>query len=108
MVGVFFVVLTILIIWQTFELIGIIKIMGQRMVKEQQRLRVLMIIFSVSYVGTSGFYFFQAAEDLHCTDANSCVRFNNLMSSCVVQFCFDQIPIGVLYLQHYWTSMESL
>ena len=66
-VGVQFAILTFLIIWQTYELIKIIRVMGNRLANEQARLRKLMVIFSVSYSGTSAYYITEVATDLHCT-----------------------------------------
>lgn len=66
-VGVQFLVLTVLIFWQTLRLINIIKVMGNRLAHEQARLRALMIIFAVSYLGTSTYYITQVATNLHCT-----------------------------------------
>ena len=55
-VGVQFLILTVLIIWQTYALILIIRVMGQRLSKEQTRLKRLMVVFAVSYVGSSTYY----------------------------------------------------
>ena len=52
-VGTQFAILTVLIIWQTYELIKIIRVMGNRLANEQARLRKLMVIFSVSYAERS-------------------------------------------------------
>ena len=107
-VGVQFIILTILIIWQTTALILIIRVMGTRLAREQIRLRRLMIIFALSYVGTSTYYICQVVTDLHCTSKISCVRFNDFVVRAGVQFLFDLIPFAVLYYQHFRTSRDSL
>ena len=84
-----FVVLTLLIIWHTMCLNKIISKMGDRLLKEQRRLRILKIAFSISYIGISTYYIIRAATDLNCTNRDSCVRFEDLMMLCFVQICFD-------------------
>ena len=78
-VGVQYIILTVLIIWQTTALILIIRVMGTRLKREQERLRRLMVIFAISYVGTSTYYICQVVTDLHCTWKVSCVRFNDFV-----------------------------
>ena len=48
------------------------------------------------------------ANDIACTHKGSCVRFNALMAISGVLFCFDIVPVSVLYYQHYCTSVESM
>ena len=55
-VGSLYIVLTALIIWHTFALINVIQVMGERLIKEKKRLRILMTVFSISYIGTSAYY----------------------------------------------------
>ena len=55
-VGIQFLILTVLIFVQTLRLIKIIKVMGNRLENEQSRLRKLMIIFAICYLGTSTYY----------------------------------------------------
>lgn len=107
-VGLQFLILTVLIIWQTFALINIIKVMGTRLAKEQSRLRKLMFVFAISYFGTSAYYILQVLTNLPCTKSDQCVRFNDFILRCCVQLFFDIIPISYLYYQHYHTSMESV
>ena len=107
-VGIQFVILTILIFWQTCSLIKIIKVMGNRLAREQTRLRALMIMFAISYIGTSTYYIGQVATDLHCTLKTSCVRFNDFIIRAFVQLFFDILPISYLYYQHWGTSKDSL
>ena len=107
-VGIQFIILTVLIIWQTTALILIIRVMGTRLAREQIRLRRLAIIFAFAYIGTSTYYICQVATDLHCTWKYSCVRFNDFVVRSGVQFCFDLVPFALLYYQHYVTSRDSL
>lgn len=107
-VGIQFLILTVLIIWQTFALIKIMKIMGTRLALEQSRLRKLMTMFAISYIGTSAYYIIQVTTRLHCTKSDQCVRFNDFIIRSAIQFFFDIIPISYLYYQHYHTSMESM
>ena len=51
-----YVVLALLIIWHTISLNKIISVMGDRLQKEQKRLKILKIVFSISYVGVSVYY----------------------------------------------------
>ena len=55
-VGTLYIILTVLIIWHTFALINVIKVMGSRLTKERKRLHILMTVFSISYMGTSAYY----------------------------------------------------
>jgi len=103
-----FLILTCLIIWQTVSLINVIKIMGERLEREKVRLRILMIMFSASYIGITSYYIVQVTTGLNCAYSTSCVRFIDLMSFCVVLSLFDLVPTFVLYWQHYQTSSESL
>ena len=96
-----FLLLTVLIIWQTIALINIIKIMGDLLKKEQARLKILMVTFSLSYLGLSTYYIVQAYTDLNCSKWFECVRFVDLASISFVLFFFDVIPLSVLYYQHY-------
>ena len=100
-VGIQFLILTVLIIWQTYALILIIRVMGQRLSREQTRLKRLMVVFAVSYVGSSTYYICQVATDLHCTRATSCIRFNDFVVRAGVQILFDIVPYAVLYYQHF-------
>lgn len=74
-----FILLTLLIIWHTISLNKIISVMGNRLQKEKRRLKILKIVFSISYVGVSTYYIMQVLFDLKCTHYNSCVRFEDLM-----------------------------
>jgi len=100
-VGVMYFFLSILIVWQSLALISIMKIMGNRLAKEKKRLKILMIVLAISYVGTSLFYLIQVSTDLNCTRYDYCSRFTNVMARCAIQFFFDIIPIAILYFQHY-------
>ena len=97
-----------LIIWHTFALINVIKVMGVRLTKERKRLRVLMTVFSISYIGTSAYYITQVATKLYCVLPRECVRLLDLMVQSGVQLCFDVAPIAILYLQHFYITRESM
>ena len=64
---------------------------------ERARLRILMTIFSMSYIGISGYYVIQVVTDLHCMLPEECVRFEDLVLNVICAFFCDIIPIGVLY-----------
>ena len=59
--GVNFSVLSVLIIWQTIQIIRLIKVMGSSLEKERSRIRFIMIVFSFSYLGTSAYYITQVS-----------------------------------------------
>lgn len=62
-----FILLTVLILWQTYLLIRVIKIMGTRLAAEQSRLKILMYIFAFSYILVGGYYIFRVSLHLTCT-----------------------------------------
>ena len=107
-VGTLYLILTVLIIWHSIALINVIKVMGERLAKEKKRLRVLMTVFSISYIGTSAYYIIQVATKLNCVLPMECVRFLDLMTQSGVQLCFDVAPIAVLYIQHFFITRESI
>ena len=67
-----------------------------------------MIVFFLSYLGSSIYYIYQVVSKLHCTAAESCVRYNDLLLSCLVSLFCDVMPMIVLYYQHFQISNESL
>lgn len=96
-VGVMYLLLTVMLVWLTCLITGILKGMGRLLQNERQRLIYLMIIFTFSYLGSSVYYIFSVATKLHCTSSKSCVRFGDLMLSCVFSLICDLIPLSVLY-----------
>ena len=107
-VSVQFILLTVLILWQTCLLIRVIRIMGNRLAAEQSRLKILMYIFAFSYILVGGYYIFRVTLGLSCTNLQECIRFQDLMVKVGIQFLFDVLPMAVLFYQHYKTSKQSL
>ena len=70
-----FIILTVLILWQTCLLIKVIKIMGTRLATEQSRLKILMYIFAFSYILVGVYYILRVSFGLACTNDDACIRF---------------------------------
>jgi len=56
-----------------------------------------MVMFAFSYLGTSTYYIAQVVTNIHCTQAASCIRFNDLMYTCGIALICDVVPVAVLY-----------
>ena len=96
-VGVVFIILTILIIWETLNIRKNIKQMGQGLLKERKRLQNLMVIFALSYVATSAFFISEVVRSLDCTGTEECTSFIDLMTTfCVFLIC-DVLTMAELY-----------
>ena len=55
-VGIMFIMLTGLILVESTQLVGMTKIVGERLAKERKNLKILMTTFAFSYLGTATYY----------------------------------------------------
>ena len=99
--------LTILLLWGTQSIINLTNLMGERLKGEAKFLRLIMWIFSLSYVGIACFYFYQLVIGMPCRQLYQCNTFSSIMQLMTLALLWDFLPNAALYYCHFKVTSIS-
>ena len=105
--GVQFVVLAILLLYQTYSIVKLVKAIGDRLHEEVKLLKIIMWCFSISYAIVASFYVYQVASGMPCYQLSECSQFISIMVLMVIAFFFDLVPNFALYYCHWIVTQDN-
>ena len=73
------------------------KVLGNLLVEEQLRLKILTVSFVLGYLGGFSFYLYETIETKDCSLMHECTSFSDLMMVMVQMIPFDITPVAILY-----------